>query len=289
MTAGWSAWAQQADQRLQDDTAGAFAYLHPTVPTLDRVGADTGTQASSVRAGRRFYRFDPIVQSRAPRWWQELTLVLIGYWIYRFVRNSIQADPTSAMRHARAVEHLQSDLGLSFEQPVNSWVASHEVVAQVMNYYYATLHFIVTIGVSWSGCSWPTRASTAAYAPCCSSRHPHRADRLLRLPAGAAATAAAVRLRRHPGASSTPGARWPTRRSPSTPTSIAAMPSLHIGVGAVVRDHHLRVRPQRLGCVCLALCYPFVTLLVDRRHRQPLRRRRGGRCGRGRRRRSRCR
>lgn len=84
---------------------------------------------------------------RAPRWWQEFALVLLGYWLYSLTRNAIRTDEARALRHGRAVQHLQEHLGLSFELPVNRWVAAHSYVAQLMNYYYATLHFVVTFGV----------------------------------------------------------------------------------------------------------------------------------------------
>ena len=82
-----------------------------------------------------------------PNWWYEAALVAIGYWLYTLSRTAITADPVAAIRHGRAVQNLQDHLGLSFELSLNHWVAAHESVAQVMDYYYATLHFIITIGV----------------------------------------------------------------------------------------------------------------------------------------------
>ncbi len=50
------------------------------------------------------------------------------------------------MRHGRGVQHLQDALHLNFELSINKYVADHEWLAQAMDYYYATLHFVVTIG-----------------------------------------------------------------------------------------------------------------------------------------------
>jgi hypothetical protein len=62
-------------------------------------------------------------------------------------RNAIPQQATVAERHARSVAHLQDILHLNFELSVNTFVAAHEALAQVMDYYYATLHFLITIGV----------------------------------------------------------------------------------------------------------------------------------------------
>ena len=61
-----------------------------------------------------------------------------------------QRDPASRPRSrsgTACVQHLQDILHLNFELSVNHCVAAHEWLAQIMDYYYATLHFIVTIGV----------------------------------------------------------------------------------------------------------------------------------------------
>jgi hypothetical protein len=42
---------------------------------------------------------------------------------------------------------MQDIIGLNFEMSVNQWVASHEWIAEALDYYYATLHFLVTLGV----------------------------------------------------------------------------------------------------------------------------------------------
>ncbi|MGI8880430.1 MAG: phosphatase PAP2 family protein [Jatrophihabitans sp.] len=84
---------------------------------------------------------------RRPRWWQEIGLIAIGYWLYGLVRNAVPEHETLALRHGRSVQHLQDRLHLNFERSLNHWVGVHEPIAQVMDYYYATLHFIVTIGV----------------------------------------------------------------------------------------------------------------------------------------------
>ncbi|HST48056.1 phosphatase PAP2 family protein [Jatrophihabitans sp.] len=97
---------------------------------------------------RRFSGLFPnrLLHHRDPRWWQEVLLVGLGYWIYGHIRNLVPEQESIALRHGRGVQHLQDALHLNFELSVNRFVAEHEPIAQVMNYYYATLHFVVTLG-----------------------------------------------------------------------------------------------------------------------------------------------
>jgi hypothetical protein len=84
---------------------------------------------------------------REPRWWQEVAIIGFCYWIYSEIRNLVPEQESIALRHGRSVQHVQDLLHLNFERSLNTFVADQEPIAQVMNYYYATLHFIVTIGV----------------------------------------------------------------------------------------------------------------------------------------------
>ncbi len=90
---------------------------------------------------------DPVVQHRRPRWWQELAVVALGYWLYGLARNAIHTRESVALGHGRGVEHLQRWLQLDLERSLNRWVAGHEPVAQVMDYYYAVVHLGLTIAV----------------------------------------------------------------------------------------------------------------------------------------------
>lgn len=84
---------------------------------------------------------------RRPLWWQELAIIAVGYWLYTMGRNAVPEQAEIAMRHARGVQHLQDWLHLNFELSINHLVAHHEWLAQAMDYYYAILHFVITITV----------------------------------------------------------------------------------------------------------------------------------------------
>jgi hypothetical protein len=88
-----------------------------------------------------------LLRWRRPTWWQEIAIIGIGYWLYTMGRNAVPEQKTIAIRHGNSVQHLQDTLHLNFELTINHFVARNEWLAQIMDYYYATLHFIVTIGV----------------------------------------------------------------------------------------------------------------------------------------------
>jgi hypothetical protein len=108
----------------------------------------TGTlERSPVRSSRR--RFPGVLPQRLlrwrrPVWWQEIVIIAFGYWLYTLGCRAIPAQAALARRHGLAIQHLQQGLGLSWEPSFNRFVAAHQWLAQTMDYYYATMHFIVT-------------------------------------------------------------------------------------------------------------------------------------------------
>lgn len=110
----------------------------------------TVTRTGGPQTGRwRFRGLWPrrLVVHRLPRLWQELLLTGIGYYLYREARNFVPNQPGIAYRHGRSVQWLQDRLHLNFELSVNHFVDHNEWLAQIMDYYYATLHFVITIAV----------------------------------------------------------------------------------------------------------------------------------------------
>lgn len=90
---------------------------------------------------------DRMLHWRRPIWWQELGIIAFSYWLYSIGRNAVPEQVSIALRHGRSVQHLQDILHLNFELSVNHFVGRNEWLAQLLDYYYATLHFVVTIGV----------------------------------------------------------------------------------------------------------------------------------------------
>ncbi|MFF1902020.1 phosphatase PAP2 family protein [Kitasatospora sp. NPDC058218] len=82
-----------------------------------------------------------------PRIWFELALIGISYWVYSLVRNAVPEQEAIAQRHASLIWDFEQSLGFAVERSVNHAVDKLSWLIVGMNYYYATLHFIVTIGV----------------------------------------------------------------------------------------------------------------------------------------------
>ncbi|MFJ3214985.1 phosphatase PAP2 family protein [Kitasatospora sp. NPDC086801] len=82
-----------------------------------------------------------------PKIWFELALIGISYWIYSIIRNAVPEQASIAQKHARWIWDLEQSLGIAVERSINHAVDSVGWLITGMNYYYATLHFVVTIGV----------------------------------------------------------------------------------------------------------------------------------------------
>ena len=111
------------------------------------VQPSTDTAAAQNRRGFTGLLPHRMLRWRRPVWWQELAIIAIGYWLYTMGRNAVPEQAEIALRHGHSVQHLQDVLHLNFELSFNHFVARTEWLAQMMDYYYATLHFIVTIAV----------------------------------------------------------------------------------------------------------------------------------------------
>jgi hypothetical protein len=84
---------------------------------------------------------------RRPHWWQELLFVGICYELYSLVRNAVPEHERPAFRRAADLLNVEHRLHIGVEHSVNAFVASRDALAYICNYYYATLHFVVTIAV----------------------------------------------------------------------------------------------------------------------------------------------
>ncbi|MGW0605571.1 phosphatase PAP2 family protein [Streptomyces sp. NPDC002644] len=84
---------------------------------------------------------------RRPRIWFEILLIGASYWTYSLIRNAVPEQKAEALRNADWLWDVENRLGIAVEETVNQAVNSVEWLIVGMNYYYATLHFAVTLGV----------------------------------------------------------------------------------------------------------------------------------------------
>jgi hypothetical protein len=98
---------------------------------------------------RRFTGLLPhrLLRWRRPLWWQEIAIIAVGYALYSAGRNAIPERVLAATEHGRDIQTWQDAVDLSWERGFNHFVAVHEWLAQPLDYYYATLHFIITPAV----------------------------------------------------------------------------------------------------------------------------------------------
>ncbi|MFC9284884.1 phosphatase PAP2 family protein [Streptomyces collinus] len=97
------------------------------------------------KGGKRLLR--RIRRPRRPRLWFEILLIAVSYWTYSLIRNAVPEQRAEALRNADWVWNLEHRLGVAVEQSVNHTVNAVNWLIIGMNYYYATLHFVVTLGV----------------------------------------------------------------------------------------------------------------------------------------------
>ncbi|CAL9405838.1 hypothetical protein SUDANB58_01542 [Streptomyces sp. enrichment culture] len=84
---------------------------------------------------------------RRPRLWFEILLIAVSYWTYSLIRNAVPEQRAQALRNADWIWKAEHQLGIAVEQAVNHAANSVTWLIVGMNYYYATLHFVVTLGV----------------------------------------------------------------------------------------------------------------------------------------------
>jgi PAP2 superfamily len=85
------------------------------------------------------------------RWWREALYIALVYLAYSTVRNQFgsgagdQVDADPAFHHARAIIHIERNLGLYFEQHLQHWYLSlpADGLIRAWNVYYGIFHFAV--------------------------------------------------------------------------------------------------------------------------------------------------
>lgn len=227
---------------------------HP--PTPVRRSAEQAAPEAPARqpgAGRRL-----LAHTLRLAWWREIALIVAGYMIYTEIRNSVPHHEASAVSRALEVMRIERALRIGHEASVNTWVTAHEWLAVAMNYYYATMHFAVTIIVAiWAYKRAPAvarRLRTAWYSM-----------NLLALLGYAFLPLAPPRLVPHAGFIDTvvvyrTWGSWGSESVSDASNQYAAMPSMHIGWSVWCAVVIILLARRRIRW--LAVLYPLATLAV---------------------------
>jgi hypothetical protein len=81
---------------------------------------------------------------RRPRLYREILLIALCYSAYSFVRNLVPTTHTEALRLGGQILRLEHALHLDAEMPLNRLFVHSHWLGVLGNYYYSTLHFVIT-------------------------------------------------------------------------------------------------------------------------------------------------
>jgi len=79
-------------------------------------------------------------------WWVEILAVVVFYVVYSTIRNLHHGNAAEAFQHAKELMRLQGHLGLNIERSIQQWALDYRPLIIAANYFYGSLHFIVTGG-----------------------------------------------------------------------------------------------------------------------------------------------
>ncbi len=89
------------------------------------------------------------------------------YLVYSAIRNANEGGTAEAFTHAKELIRIQEVLGINHEQVLQQWALHFKPLIVACNYFYGSLHFVVTAGVGiflfrkWSD-DWPLWRNTLA-------------------------------------------------------------------------------------------------------------------------------
>jgi hypothetical protein len=180
--------------------------------------------------------------------------------LYTITRNAAPLHLAAAQHHAASLYRIEHRLHMAKELALNRWLTKHELIGVASSYYYATLHFVVTLGVLvWAYRCHPEgyrRARAIVIVSTLAALYlfwafPLAPPRLTDF--GFVDTITNVRL--------WGGATWNSPKVASVSNEYAAMPSLHVAWALWSATVVVWLARNRLVRV-VAPVYPLVTLLV---------------------------
>jgi hypothetical protein len=193
---------------------------------------------------------------------REIVLIGATYSLYDVTRYFVSGDHDVAIRHGRAILRFEQRIDLDPEHTLNKLFSSHIALGLPADYFYATLHYIVTPLVL----VWLWRRYPSSYA---SARTVLIATTVIGLVGFSLLPVAPPRLLggfvdtmahfSHYGWWSTAGSA--PRGLGSDTNQFAAMPSLHVG-WAVWSGWQLYRHGRHRVTKILGVLYPFVLSVV---------------------------
>ena len=84
-------------------------------------------------------------------WWLEILAIIVFYLVYSAIRNANEGGTAEAFTHAKELIRIQEVLGINHEQVLQQWALHFTPLIVACNYFYGSLHFVVTAGVERGG------------------------------------------------------------------------------------------------------------------------------------------
>ncbi|WP_105975636.1 phosphatase PAP2 family protein [Streptomyces geranii] len=81
------------------------------------------------------------------RWWTELPLILLVYACYSAGRLLVRGDESTAVEHGLAILRFEKDFWLNAEHPLNRLFTREPWIGIPADFWYASLHYLVTPAV----------------------------------------------------------------------------------------------------------------------------------------------
>jgi hypothetical protein len=81
-------------------------------------------------------------------WWLEIAALVVFYVVYSAIRNANEGDASTAFTNARRIMDLERSIGLLHEETIQDWALHWKPTIVAANYFYGSLHFVVTIGAA---------------------------------------------------------------------------------------------------------------------------------------------
>lgn len=219
----------------------------------------TETAGESAAKGLRPLLPERLRPRNRPRLWLELAFSVGLYFAYSRTRRYVPRQKTEALHRAREVLHTERLLHVDFELSLNHAVSKIDWLTVGMNYYYATLHFIVTPAVL----VWLYAMRPAYYR---SVRTALYTATLLALIGFTFFALAPPRFLASQGFIDTivshhTWGSWDSGHVDSVSNQYAAMPSVHI-VWSAWSGLTIAHLARRTWAKVLGLCYPMATFVV---------------------------
>jgi PAP2 superfamily len=102
---------------------------------------------TAARSGLRLPGGRRLRDGRHLYWWLEIVAIVAFYMVYSAIRNANEGSYPDAFANARVLIDWQQALGINHEEVLQDWALHFRPVVIAMNYFYGSMHFVVTGGV----------------------------------------------------------------------------------------------------------------------------------------------